>query len=356
MVLDWVIGNTTCSEAQKSNDYVCHKNSTCIDLNTSGNGYNCICFQGYEGNPYLEPGFTDTNECENSPCVPTALCTNSPGSYNCTCLHGFTGDGTKDGTGCSKHENPISVLKLSLGFSLGFLALIIGIICIYSTVQKRRLHKLIREKFFHQNGGLLLQQQLSSNEGSSTQSAKIFSAEELEKATNNYSEDRILGRGGYGTVYKGILSDQRVVAIKKSIKMDDDQIELFINEVVILTQINHRNVVKLIGCCLETEVPLLVYEYISNNTLYYHIHNNGEKPWSSWENRLRIATEAAGALAYLHSSASMPINHRDVKSLNILLDEYYTAKIADFGASRLVPIDRTQITTLVQGTLGYLDP
>ncbi|KAL8064532.1 hypothetical protein ABFX02_01G096900 [Erythranthe guttata] len=355
MVLDWVIGNTTCSEAQKSNDYACHNNSTCIDLNTSGNGYNCICFQGYEGNPYLEPGCTDTNECENSPCVPTASCTNSPGSYNCSCLHGFTGDGTKNGTGCSKHENPISVLKLSLGFSLGFLALIIGLICIYSTIQKRRLHKL-REKFFHQNGGLLLQQQLSSNEGSSTQSAKIFSAEELEKATNNYSEDRILGRGGYGTVYKGILSDQRVVAIKKSIKMDDDQIELFINEVVILTQINHRNVVKLMGCCLETEVPLLVYEYISNNTLYYHIHNNGERPWFSWENRLRIATEAAGALAYLHSSASMPIIHRDVKSMNILLDEYYTAKIADFGASRLVPIDRTQITTLVQGTLGYLDP
>ncbi|KAL7102104.1 hypothetical protein ACP275_08G098500 [Erythranthe tilingii] len=354
MVLDWVIGNKTCTEAQKSNDYACHKNSTCIDSNTTVNGYNCICFHGYEGNPYLEPGCTDTNECENSPCVPIGLCTNSLGSYNCLCPHGLMGDGTRDGTGCFKHKKIISALKLSLGIGLGFVAVIIGITWIYFTIKKRKLLKL-RQKFFHQNGGLLLKQQLSSDKGG-MESAKIFSAQELEKATNNYSEDRILGRGGYGTVYKGILSDERVIAIKKSIKLDESQTEIFINEMVILTQVNHRNVVKLMGCCLETEVPLLVYEYISNGTLFHYIHNSEETPWFSWENQLRIATEAAGALAYLHSSAGMPIIHRDVKSPNILLDECYTAKIADFGASRLIPTDRTRVTTLVQGTFGYLDP
>ncbi|KAL7095296.1 hypothetical protein ACP275_10G014700 [Erythranthe tilingii] len=354
ILLDWVIGNSTCSEAQKSNDFACQSSSNCVDSNTKLGGYLCSCFDGYDGNPYLEPGCQAINYCESSPCHPEGKCTNIPGGYKCACPRGFFGDGAKDGSGCTKPNTPISAMKLSLGFGFGFLAMIIGIACIYFTIQKRKIFR-VRERFFHQNGGLLLKQQLSSNEGS-MESAKIFSAEELEKATNNYSEDRILGRGGYGTVYKGILDDKRIVAIKKSRIMDQSQIELFINELVILTQINHRNVVKLMGCCLETEVPLLVYEYISNNTLCHHIHNSGGMPWFSWENRLRIAIESAGALAYLHSSAGMPIIHRDVKSPNILLDEYYTAKIADFGASRLVPIDQTQVTTLVQGTLGYLDP
>ena len=243
---------------------------------------------------------------------------------------------------------------LNVGISIGFLALIIGSSWLY-WIHKRRKFIKLKEKFFWQNGGLMLQQQLSGQDGSN-ETVKIFTAEELEKATNKYDEGKIIGTGGYGTVYKGILVDGRTVAIKKSKIVDQSQIEQFINEVVILSQINHRNVVKLLGCCLETEVPLLVYEFITNGTLFDHIHDEGKASNISWEARLRIAAETAEVLSYLHSAASIPIIHRDVKSNNILLDDNYTAKVSDFGASRLVPMDQSQLSTMVQGTLGYLDP
>ncbi|KAL8509215.1 hypothetical protein ACS0TY_016410 [Phlomoides rotata] len=355
LVLDWVLGTQNCSKARSSDDFACLENSECVDSETGVEGYFCRCSEGYEGNPYLSPGCIDIDECETNPCDPNGICTNNQGSYTCSCRGGYLGDGRNDGHGCIAEKSGFPVIKFALGMSFGFLAILIAITWLFFSIKRRKRINL-RQKFFEQNGGLLLKQQLSSEE-STMKSTKIFSAEELEKATNNYAEDRILGQGGYGTVYKGILRDpHQIVAVKKSKIMDHAQIEQFINEVIILAQVSHRNVVKLLGCCLETEVPLLVYEYVANNTLFHHIHKSGGMPWFSWDKRLRIATEAAGALSYLHSAAAKPIIHRDVKSANILLDDYYSAKISDFGASRLVPIDQMQVSTLVQGTIGYLDP
>ncbi|XP_057250968.1 wall-associated receptor kinase 5-like [Beta vulgaris subsp. vulgaris] len=357
VVLEWFVGaNQTCRQAKENPGayYACQPNSNCTDFD-DGQGYRCTCRPGYEGNPYLSPGCTDIDECA-SPIKPCShYCTNTLGSYKCSCPKGQRGDGQTNGAGCTRGHSQF-ITRLSLGMSFGFLFLLILATWIYFSIRRKKLI-IMREKFFEQNGGILLKQQLSQKGGATESSSKIFSADELKVATNNFSEDRILGKGGYGTVYKGVLRDGREVAIKKSKVADQSQVEQFINEVVILTQINHRNVVKLLGCCLETEVPLLVYEFISNGTLFEHIHiNKGIASWLTWANCIRLASEAADALSYLHSAASIPIIHRDVKSTNILLDESYTTKIADFGTSRLIPIDQAQVTTLVQGTLGYLDP
>ncbi|XP_042499519.1 putative wall-associated receptor kinase-like 16 [Macadamia integrifolia] len=357
VVLDWAVDNKSCEVAKKDQaTYGCGKNSYCVESKNS-HGYICSCSHGYEGNPYLPDGCQDINECKDpkeNTCG-SINCINLPGSYNCSCPLGYHGDAKKDGTGCiPTTQNPNQVIQDTVGVGLGFLFLVISILLVLWALQKRKKNKL-KQKFFRQNGGFLLKQQISSCEGLD-EAAKIFTAEELRQASNNYAQSQILGRGGYGTVYKGVLPNHRTVAIKKSRKVDENQIEQFINEVVILSQINHRNVVKLLGCCLETEVPILVYEFVTNKTLFHHIHGEGCNSLISWDNRLRIATETSEALAYLHSAASPPIIHRDVKSANILLDDNYTAKVSDFGASRLVPLDRTQISTLVQGTLGYLDP
>ncbi|CAH9067564.1 unnamed protein product [Cuscuta epithymum] len=299
----------------------------------------------------------DVDECSNHPCIEEAKCIDSPGNYTCTCPNNYEGDGrNKNGNGCKRKSNSNNTLLLvGLSISIGVIALFVVSLFIYWGLRKRRLSKL-REKFFHQNGGILLQQQIAGNGGTSDARMKIFTLKDLEKATNSFDEKRILGQGGYGTVYKGVLNDIGVVAIKRSKICEKSQVEQFINEVIILWQINHRNVVKLFGCCLETEVPLVVYEFITNNTLYAHLHKKDQSSNLSWTTRLRVASESAGALSYLHSAASPPIIHRDIKTANILLDDRLTAKVADFGASRLVPLDRTQVTTLVQGTFGYLDP
>ncbi|KAJ0040520.1 hypothetical protein Pint_28030 [Pistacia integerrima] len=214
----------------------------------------------------------------------------------------------------------------------------------------------MNERFFERNGGLLLQQLLHSFGANVARSFRLFKLTELNKATDHFNVKKVLGRGGQGTVYKGMLEEGRIIAIKKSNVVDEGKIEEFINEIVILAQINHRNVVKLLGCCLEAEVPLLVYEFISNGTLFQYLHDQNEESTLKWDTRLRIATQVSSALSYMHSGASFSIFHRDIKSTNILLDNNYTAKVADFGASRSISIEKTHLSTIILGTLGYLDP
>ncbi|KAF3649027.1 putative ethylene-overproduction protein 1-like [Capsicum annuum] len=282
MVVDRVIGNVNCNKAVRRPKYACGKNSRCLDDTTRpAGGYRCNFSPSYQGNPYLPHGCQDSK-------------------------NGFM-----------------------FVYEIGFLP------------NKYCSRNYL---FFKRNGGLLLQQRISLNgESSGGSLSNLFLKEELEKATDNFNEIQILGKGGLGTVYKGMLSDGSIVAA--------------------------------LGCCLETQVPLLVYEYISNGTLSFHIHENlghSSNPTVSkseldvqilsrpaiillWDHRLRIAAEIAGALSYMHSCASTPIFLRDIKSSNILLDDNFRAVVSDFGLSRLLSVDKTHLTTLVGGTFGYID-
>ncbi|KAK7303594.1 hypothetical protein RJT34_14504 [Clitoria ternatea] len=296
------------------------------DVAFKESGWRCTCKDQFDGNPYVARG------CR-------AI---SSESYH---------DSPPPKQIPQKKSRAKSVI-VGIFSSLGSIIVLLALWWLYKVV-KEKIVKKRKERFFKRNGGLLLEQRLSSGEVNADQ-VIIFSLRDLEKATDHFNVNRILGKGGQGTVYKGMLIDGRIVAVKKF--RVEGNIEEFINEFVILSQINHRNVVKLLGSCLETEIPLLVYEFIPNGNLFEYLHEQNEDLPMTWDMRLRIATEVAGALFYLHSAASLPIYHRDIKSTNILLDEKYKAKVADFGTSRMVSVEATHLTTIVQGTFGYLDP
>ncbi|KMT18398.1 hypothetical protein BVRB_2g025480 [Beta vulgaris subsp. vulgaris] len=281
---------------------------------------------------------------------------NSVGISRCFCNSGLHWDGIngicahnnvcEDEGGCDNSNKAALIAGLVSG--LGG-ALVVGTIAVLYYQRQRKIKEALerikkeREEILNSGGG---------------RTAKIFNGKEIKKATNNFSRDRLLGSGGYGDVFKGTLYDGTLTAVKCAKVGNAKGTDQILNEVRILCQVNHKSLVRLLGCCVELEQPIMVYEFIPNGTLYEHLHGFVHKGYSrlSWSHRLSIAYHTAQALAYLHFSASPPIYHRDVKSSNILLDEKLHAKVSDFGLSRLAETDMSHISTCAQGTLGYLDP
>jgi len=189
-------------------------------------------------------------------------------------------------------------------------------------------------------------------------SAKTFSLAEMEKATHGFDESRIIGEGGFGRVYEGILEDGERVAIKV-LKRDDQQgTREFLAEVEMLSRLHHRNLVKLIGICTEGHSQCLVYELVPNGSVESHLHGSDKGAARlDWDARLRIALGAARALAYLHEDSSPRVIHRDFKSSNILLEYDFTPKVSDFGLARTALGEGNEhISTRVMGTFGYVAP
>lgn len=267
-------------------------------------------------------------------------------------------------------KNTSLIIGLSIG-GVTVLGLCLGCFAFYIT-QRRKKHVMkLKSKDLSSppsSGGILTPSTFRSNSipsypysrsnlenGSSYFGAQIFTYAELVEATHNFDRSRELGDGGYGTVYSGTLRDGRIVAVKRLYENNYKRVEQFTNEVEILSKLQHPNLVKLYGCTSRhSRELLLVYEYIPNGTVADHLHGKqANSGLLSWSVRLKIAIETANALAYLHRN---DIIHRDVKTNNILLDNNFKVKVADFGLSRLFPLDVTHVSTAPQGTPGYVDP
>uniref|UniRef100_A0A0E0B751 Protein kinase domain-containing protein n=1 Tax=Oryza glumipatula TaxID=40148 RepID=A0A0E0B751_9ORYZ len=317
-------------------------NSKCVN-STNGPGYYCNCTKGYQGNPYdndPNKGCKDIDECarpDEYPCY--GVCRNTPGDYECRCHTGYqpSGDGPKKQECSSKFPFPA---RLAVGITLGLSFLIVVVFFTLMMLQKRKMNK-----YFKKNGGSVLQK---------VDNIMIFSKDEIKKILKNNSD--IIGEGEFGKVYKGRLKDDTLVAVKTSIEVNEARKEDFTNEVIIQSQMMHNNIIKLLGCCLEVDVPMLVYEFAANGSLKDILHGDANRLVPlSLDLRLDIAVQSAEGLRYMHSSISHTIRHGDIKPANILLTDKFIAKISDFGTSKLLTADK-EFTMVVAGSMGYIDP
>ncbi|CAN0926254.1 Wall-associated receptor kinase-like 20 [Linum grandiflorum] len=294
----------------------------------------------------VEPVCKTQSDCSSgsSKCLPDS----DSSQLRCLCNKGYHWDHV-NGT-CKRKDNKHYKLLLKLcliAIPFVSVAVIIAATLVYKSSRERaKLAKARQNMFLRSTSGA---------GGGDNRRARMFQLKEVKRATNNFS--KFLGSGGFGEVYKGELQDGTLVAVKLAKVGNIKSTQQVLNEVGILSQVNHKNLVRLLGCCIESEQPLMVYEYISNGTLHDHLHQLVQSTgFLDWKTRLRISLHTAEALAYLHFGAHTPIYHRDVKSTNILLDGQFNAKVSDFGLSRLAKPGLSHVSTCAQGTLGYLDP
>ncbi|KAH1210867.1 Cold-responsive protein kinase 1 [Glycine soja] len=186
---------------------------------------------------------------------------------------------------------------------------------------------------------------------------KLYSYKQLRNATEKFSPANKIGEGGFGSVYKGRLKDGKVAAIKVLSAESRQGVKEFLTEINVISEIEHENLVKLYGCCVEKNNRILVYNYLENNSLSQTLLGGGHNSlYFDWGTRCKICIGVARGLAYLHEEVRPHIVHRDIKASNILLDKDLTPKISDFGLAKLIPANMTHVSTRVAGTLGYLAP
>lgn len=262
----------------------------------------------------------------------------------------------------SNHGSNSKKVGVIVGVSLGILCAVVGVFFVFF-MRRRRLAQQGHSKTWVP---LSINDGTSHTMGSKYSNATTGSAASnfgyrfpfvaVQEATNSFDESWVIGVGGFGKVYKGELNDGTKVACKRGNPRSHQGLAEFRTEIEMLSQFRHRHLVSLIGYCDERNEMILIYEYMENGTVKSHLYGSG-LPSLSWKERLEICIGAARGLHYLHTGYAKAVIHRDVKSANILLDENFMAKVADFGLSKIGPeIDQTHVSTAVKGSFGYLDP
>ncbi|KAJ0764291.1 putative protein kinase RLK-Pelle-DLSV family [Helianthus annuus] len=196
----------------------------------------------------------------------------------------------------------------------------------------------------------------SSNQMGSTE-VPLFSLSEISRATNDFSVDNKLGEGGFGPVYKGVLEEGQEIAVKRLSKSSRQGVDEFENEVICIAKLQHRNLVKLLGYCIQGDEKMLIYEYMPNKSADSFLFDESRKSLLVWPQRFQIIHGIARGLLYLHQDSRLKVIHRDLKAGNILLDYQMRPKISDFGLARMFKEDESEANTKrVVGTLGYISP
>ncbi|XP_066333868.1 wall-associated receptor kinase 2-like [Miscanthus floridulus] len=351
IVLDWAIRrNGSCPPPAEKDGVMGEPTaSACVSANshcvntTQGIGYLCNCSKGYTGNPYVSGGCTNINECkppESNSCPSGSKCIDTEGSYKCPCKFGRRGNDCR----------PIFPAPAAAVLATFIASLLLALLLLSVHQDQKRRKKAAN---YDKNGGKIL---------NSAAGIIIFTEKKLVKMTNHY--DTLIGEGAFGKVFKGTTDNKEVVAVKRSKKEDKDlgkranknvqQGDDIVNEITFQFRNSHTNLVRLVGCCLETNIPVLVFEFISKGSLHKLLHDETHKVLRL-QTRLDIAIGSAEALAYIHSSHGDHNHiHGDIKSANILLDDNLVPKVSDFGSSKILSVDMYALA--VAADMSYIDP
>ncbi|XP_050367520.1 cysteine-rich receptor-like protein kinase 44 isoform X2 [Argentina anserina] len=240
------------------------------------------------------------------------------------------------------HRSKFKVIIATVASGVCLVLVLLAFYCIRRKGRKQKEMGIMGQKNDEQNEDLEL---------------PLYSLSTIMNATDSFSSNKKLGEGGFGPVYKGILKDGQEIAVKRLSQTSGQGAAEFKNEVILIAKLQHRNLVKLLGCCIEGEEKLLVYEYMSNRSLDFYIFDQTQDRLLDWSQRFQIFEGVARGLLYLHQDSRLRIIHRDLKASNVLLDDEMKPKISDFGMARLFGGDETEgVTNRIVGTYGYMAP